>query len=732
MKKTSSNRSSTTSSLPELLISALLGIGAFGACDENPPGTGGSNGPPNGGDAGPDSVAVCSPGTPVAVPDSATSTLKLVAGRLGGSGTSDGVGSEARFSMPWSITTDGAGNLFVLDRNSWTIRKVDIATGAVCTLAGSPGRMGGRDGVGAAATFSLLWGVTSDGAGNLFVADYSTIRKVVIATGAVTTLAGLANVVGTTDGKGSDARFDRPWGVATDGEGNLFVADYMDHTIRKVVIATGMVTTIAGLAGIPGSADGIGMAARFNNPEGVATDGSGNLFVADHGNRTLRKVVLATGAVTTFAGLAGYLYPRDGVGTDARFNFPSGVAYDGAGNLFVTDSATVRKVDLATGAVTTLAGSMADWASTDGTGTAARFSSRLGLTSDSAGNLFVADSDNSTVRKIDIATATVSTLAGAPVMYDSTDGVGLDARFHSPHGLASDGAGHLFVADSDNHTIRQVAIATGAVTTLAGSAKYPGTSDGVGPAAHFNNPMALVADSEGNLFVADKDNNTIRKVVIASRSVTTLAGAAGNAGSTDGVGPAARFAGPVGIATDGAGNLFVADRENATLRKIVIATGAVTTLAGSAKAMGSEDGTGPAARFNTPGGVLYDGAGSLFVADLGTNKLRKVDVATGAVTTVACSRGSFGYFAENLSNFIGMTTDGAGHLFVADHVEALVSQVAIATGCATTVVGSRAHYSVVLGPLPAQLRDPAGLVFVPPNQLFIADAVENVILVAKL
>ncbi|MFO0578450.1 MAG: hypothetical protein U1A78_30975 [Polyangia bacterium] len=511
--------------------------------------------------------------------------------------------------------------------------------------------------------------VAADGAGSLYVAEYgnNTIRKVVLSTGAVTTLAGSAGMQGSADGTGAAARFSAPTSVAADGAGSLYVADTGNRTIRKVVLSTGAVTTLAGSAGLGGSADGTGAAARFYSPQGVAADGAGSLYVADTENRTIRKVVLSTGAVTTLAGSAGLRGSTDGTGAAARFDYPTSVAADGAGSLYVadTENPTIRKVVLSTGAVTTLVGSAGQSGSTDGTGAAARFNSPQGVAADGPGSLYVADYGNHTIRKVVLSTGEVTTLAGSAGMRGSTDGAGGAARFSYPRGVAADGAGFLYVADLRNHTIR---LSTGAVTTLAGSAGLPGSTDGTGDAARFSSPQGVATDGAGSLYVADYENHTIRKVVLGTGAVTTLAGY---------VGQRRWQYSPQGVAADGAGSLYVADTENRTIRKVVLSTGAVTTLAGSAGQPGSTDGTGAAARFSSPYGVAADGAGSLYVADYGNHTIRKIALANAAVTTVAGTAGQVG---------------------------------------------------VKLGPLPARLNSPIGIAVLPTGELFIATYNENAIL----
>jgi sugar lactone lactonase YvrE len=522
------------------------------------------------------------------------------------------------------VAVDGSGNVFVADLGNSTIRKI-TPSGVVTTLAGTAGSRGSADGTGAAARFWLPEGVAVDGSGNVFVADTgnNTIRKIT-PSGVVTTLAGSADQPGSADGTGAAARFREPQGVAVDGSGNVFVADYYNGTIRKIT-PSGVVTTLAGTAGIFGSADGTGAAASFSYPEGVAVDGAGNVFVADSdwtgnfylantSNNTIRKITPA-GVVTTLAGSAGLSGSADGTVAAALFNEPWGVAVDGAGNVFVADSGnnTIRKIT-PSGAVTTLAGTAGSSGSADGTGAAARFYGPSGVAVDGSGNVFVADSQNCTIRKI-APSGVVTTLAGTAGILGSADGTGAAARFGYPQGVAVDGSGNVFVADSGNSTIRKIT-PSGVVTTLAGTAGSSGSADGTGAAASFSHPRGVAVDGSGNVFVADSLDNTIRKIT-PSGVVTTLAGMAGD---------------PESVAVDGSGNVFVAVAGNSTIQKIT-PSGVVTTLAGTAGSSGSADGTGAAALFNEPWGVAVDGSGNVFVADSGNNAIRKISTS-GVVTTI--------------------------------------------------------------------------------------------------
>jgi hypothetical protein len=336
---------------------------------------------------------------------------------------------------------------------------------------------------------------------------------------AVVTLAGQAGISGSADGTGSFARFSSPADVALDSSGNAYVADAGNHTVRKITPA-GVVTTLAGRADASGSSDGSG-SARFDRPTGVAVDGAGNVYVTDTDNNAIRKVT-AAGVVTTLAGHAGAGGSTDGTGTAATFNGPSGVAADAAGYLYVADTLnhSIRKVTPA-GVVTTIAGTAGSSGAVNGTGSAARFHGPQGLVLDAAGNLYVADTNNNAIRKVVTASGAVTTVAGQDGVAGSTDGANSQAQFHFPSGIGIDLAGNLFVADTDNHTLRKIAL-SGAVSTLAGLAGTSGSVDGTGTAVRLNFPTGVAVNSAGDVYLADASNHTIRLgVVLAAPSFAT-------------------------------------------------------------------------------------------------------------------------------------------------------------------------------------------------------------------
>jgi len=360
--------------------------------------------------------------------------------------------------------------------------------------------------------------------------------------------------------------------TVTDADGNVsstltlssfVVAEQMGGSMQggQLSLSTA-VTTLAG-TGSSGSANGTGTSASFNQPSGITTDGT-NLYVADSMNNLIRKIVISTGVVTTVAGTGSNGSADNTTGTSASFNYPSGITTDGT-------------------------------------------------------NLYVADSNNHLIRKIVISTGVVTTVAGVAGSTGSANGTGTSSSFYSPSGITTDGT-NLYVAETSNHLIRKIVISTGVVTTVAGTGSR-GSANGTGTSASFNQPNGITTDGT-NLYVADYDNNLIRKIVISTGVVTTVAGT-GSSGSANGTGTSASFNIPYGITTDGT-NLYVTELSNHSIRKIVISTGVVTTVAGTVPSSGSANGTGTSASFNQPNGITTDGT-NLYVADVGNHLIRKIE-----------------------------------------------------------------------------------------------------------
>ncbi|MBI3881079.1 MAG: hypothetical protein HY301_13590 [Verrucomicrobia bacterium] len=320
----------------------------------------------------------------------------------------------------------------------------------------------------------------------------------------VTTLAGQAQQAGFSNGPAALALFSDPAGIAADASGNFFIADSANHVIRKFA-TNGLVSTIAGTPEVAGSADS---PAAFDSPSGVCVDAAGNLFVADTGNHTIRKIA-ANGTVTTLAGLAGEAGATNGPGATARFNSPLGIVVATNGILFIADSGNhlLRKIS-PDGTVTTLAGEEGVWGTNDGPGLTAHFNNPVGLALDAAGNLFVADANNHTIRKV-APDGTVSTVAGVPGADGCVNGPAADARFCKPASLAFDAHGNLFIADSFNHVLRRLS-PRGFVTTVSGLGGADGVADGANGTARFFNPYGLATDARGRVLIADTYNQTLR------------------------------------------------------------------------------------------------------------------------------------------------------------------------------------------------------------------------------
>ncbi|HKC24337.1 MAG TPA: SMP-30/gluconolactonase/LRE family protein, partial [Thermoanaerobaculia bacterium] len=450
---------------------------------------------------------------------------------------------------------------------------------------------------------------------------------------------------------GAAARFQRPAGIAVTSDGVLYVADTYNHTLRRIG-PDGAVTTYAGKAGNAGEDEGPVALARFRYPAGLTLDAAGALYVADSGNDQVRKI--ASDFVTAYAGNSGNPGAADGTGPAARFLSPNGVAQGPGGTLLVADTGnhTIRRIATG-GVVTTLAGTGLLSGTADGAGSAALFGAPAGLAVDGPGNIYVADAGNSRVRRV-TPSGVVTTIAVGDL--------------NAPQGIAF-GGGSLWVADTGSHTIRQVTTG-GVITTIAGLAGSPGSANGTGSAARFQAPRGI-AVSGTDIYVADTGNHTIRKIA-AGGVVTTLAGQAGAPGSANGTGSAARFSSPSAIASDGAGNLYVADTGNSTIR-VVTTAGVVTTLAGLAGHRSSEDGVGSEARFTAPAGIAIDTAKSrLYVADTGNDEIRQIDISGANVATVAGVAGAEPAIVDGSSidarfdTPTGISVDSSGHLAVSE------------------------------------------------------------------
>ena len=608
-----------------------------------------------------------------------------------------GPATQARIARPEGVAVDGAGNLYIADSSNHRIRKVD-STGTITTVAGT-GELGfsGDGGAATHATLAAPTGVAVDSTGNFYFTDTGNYRiRKVDSTGTITTVAGTGELGFSGDsGPATQAQIDSPYGVAVDSTGNLYFADARNDRIRKVD-STGTITTVAGGMGSESFRNGDpATRAPLNSPTGVAVDGAGNLYIADRSNHRILKVDSA-GTGTTVAGIPRVSGPGGdgGPARQATLSWPRGVAVDGAGNLYIADTGNglIRKID-STGTITTVAGGGGLGSGGDGgPATQAQLTAPEAVAVDGAGHLYIADRSSNRVRKVD-STGTITTVAGTGEFgFSGDDSPATQAEINSPYGVAADGAGNLYIADSGNDRIRKVD-STGTITTVAGTGEFGFSGDG-GPAtqAWVNSPDSVVVDGAGSLYISHRNNNRVRKVD-STGTITTIAGTGERGFGGDG-GPAsqAQISSPTGVAVDGAGNLYIADSGNQRIRK-VDSTGTITTVAGTGEhGFGGDGGPASQAQISSPTGVAVDGAGNLYIADAGNHRVRRVD-STGTITTVA-GTGEHGFGGDGgpasqaqISSPTGVAVDGAGNLYIADAGNHRVRRVD-STGTITTVAGT--------------------------------------------
>jgi sugar lactone lactonase YvrE len=492
----------------------------------------------------------------------------------------------------------------------------------VHTLAGTsfPGFVDGKD----FARFDGPAGLAMDASGNIYIADRlnNRIRKMA-PDGTVSTFAG-SFFGGFKDGPAAEAQFNGPMGVAIDSRGYLYVADMLNNRIRKIS-PDGIVSTLAG-TGAAGFSDGPGNVARFKNPIGVAVDAAGVVYVADAGNNRIRRISTA-GIVNAWVGdgVAGF---KDAAGAYAELNFPIGLAIGGAGEVYVADAGNNRVRKIVSGVISTLAGN-GEAGDADGTGPGAAFNYPFGVAVDGAGNVLVTDLGSGRVRQV-TPLGMVKTMfgTGGRGFFDGDEPVG---RMYSPGGIVIDPKGDVIV--TDDNAIRKLSAGQG-VGTFVGS--VPGNQDGTGKNALFYDPSSVKFDAAGNMYVADAGNANIRKVTPGGQS-TILAGNDQYWGphvpsfqtQYDGTGTQAKFFSPEGMAIDATGNVYVCDNSAGEVRKITPA-GVTSTVAGGLYDHHHRDGTGPAAGFQFCKDITIDGTGNLFVVD--GKYISKIDGNGTAVT----------------------------------------------------------------------------------------------------
>jgi trimeric autotransporter adhesin len=637
----------------------------------------------------------------------APSTLVIYAGtNTAGKATSGIPATSALTNEPDGGALDASGNFYFSDGGNCVIREVVAATGIINTVVGN-GQCGfsGDGGLATSAMLNVPQGIAFDGTGNLFIADLNNnvIRRVDAATKIITTYAGTGAQGFTGDGgPATSATLGFAQAVATDANGNLFIADTNNNVIRHVAVGTQIITTVVGTGVFGFSGDG-GPAtqATMQAPAGLVVDAAENIYIADSENAVIRKVTAATNIITTIVGTRGFGFGGDGgPAVSALLTNPFGIALDPAtGNLWISDfwNNRIRLYNASNQQISTVVGS--GLVGDGGVATSASLYDPRSPTLDSQGNLYIVDAQNNRIRLVDATTKVISTLAGNGIVCPQPQetcgdgGSATAASLNVPRTVTIEPSGNLLIGDGGDNRVREVA--GGTITTIAGStvantsnqctAPFSQCGDG-GPAtsALLFDPRATVLDSQGNIFFVDSQDNRVRRIDATTKIITTIAGngPAGNAG----VGcPAGAFSGdgglavnanlscPLGLDIDSHDNLFVSDTFNNRIRRIDAATQIITTVAGNGtQGFSGDAGLATGAGLNQPNRVSVNAAGNFFISDSGNNRIRRVDGTTGIITTFT-GNGNFGFggdggpaLSASLATPTGVVVDNQGNMYIGD------------------------------------------------------------------
>ena len=618
-----------------------------------------------------------------------------------------GPGLNAQLSSPVGLAIDSAGNVVIADSGNNRVRKATPG-GVIVTIAGSGTQgFGGDGGPAVSAQLSAPTGVAIDSAGNIYIADSGNnrVRKVTPA-GIISTVAGNGTAAFAGDGGAALSGQLSATSIALDTLGDIFVGDPVNYRVREITVG-GTITTIAG-SGAPGySGDGqTAVSAQISAIQGLAVDPNGNVYLADTGNSSIREVTSGAGTITTVAGIGQNAFFGDtGLAANAALSFPAGVALDGSGNIFIADTKNSRIREVATNKkIKTVAGNgIVNYFGDGGTAGKALIYGPEGLALDGAGNLYIADTSNNLVREV-LTTGIINLVAGiGPPGFSGDGGRATAAQLSGAQGVAVDSAGNLFIADTGNSRVREVTSET--ISTVAGMGNAGFSGDGV-PAVNASLSTAGIAvDKAGDLFISDPVNFRIREVS-ASGTISTVAGS-GSQGYSGDNGPAgsAQLSAMAGLAIDSSGNLYIADSGNNCVREVT-AAGVISTVAGNGTPGFSGDGgLAASAQLQNPSGVAVDASGNIYIADTNNNRVRKV-TASGTITTIAGS-GVAAYSGDSglavsagLSHPYGLAIGKTGNIYVADSGNNAIrlltpaSQTALITG----VVDAASETAVPLTP----------------------------------
>jgi len=655
-------------------------------------------------------------------------TIHPVAGR----GIGDGrLATAASLDSPVGVAFAADGALLIADRDHHRIRRVDPTTGVITTYAGT---LEGEIGTGPPDEVQLKRPVRVflTASGDILIPEQATnrIRRIHTASGAVDVFAGNGTAgAGGDNGPAALAMLNQPNDVAEDSAGNIYIADFMNHRIRKVTPG-GVISTFAG-TGIPGALgdNGPAVAAQLQFPACVLVGPGDVVYICDKANNRIRRV--QGGVITTVAGSGVAGFSGDGPATAAALNEPEDAAFDATGRIVFSDQGNnrVRVLDLAAGTVTTIAGTgVAGYGGEGVPATAASIAAPAGVAVAADGRVIFGERDADRVRAID--NANLVTIAGDGVSEFGGDGEpALNATFFKVEGVAEDAAGNIYVSDSGNNRIRKIDLATDLTSTIAGN----GTTDfGVDevPAVvvGLSSPSDVVVDGAGNVLISDSMHDRVRSVDPGGTIHTIVGtGVAGFSGDT-GPATAAQIDFPTGLQFDAAGNLYVTDWGNNRIRKVDPA-GIITTVAGNGDQSFNSDGlAATATALNRPTDVAFDAAGNMYIADTDNQRVRKVDAATGIVTTIAGTGvvGDSPDFIPAITAALDFPTDVAidpsGNVLIADSRGNRIRRVS-PNGVIDTVIGTGAPGDAGDNgpPIAAKLLTPLRINFMADGRLFIVD-----------
>lgn len=656
-------------------------------------------------------------------------TISTVAG--GAPPTTPASAVNTAIGQPHKVTAAGS-NLYFSSGNS--VFKLD--SGGTLTLIAGNSRAGfaGDGGPAVNAQLNSPQGIALDSAGNIYIADSLNNRvRMVDPSGMITTFAGNGSISipgfwGDT-GPATDANLHIPVAVAVDSAGNVYICAASDHAIRKVAL-DGTISLFAGTgyAGYYGDTGAAGLAG-LRSPEDISTGPDNSLFIADTGNAVIRKVG-KDGVISTVSGSGGQGIGGDGVAIKIPMISPFGVAVNSGGDIFVAEvgSNRIRKID-SKGNITTAVGDGMQGFAGDGAAPAtARLSLPTSVAVDAGGNLYFADSLNYRVRKL--AGSTVSTIAGNGGISRSGDGgAATSAQLNTPLGVAVDSAGNIYIADTFNNVVRRVA-SNGIISVFAGTGTAGSSGDGgAATSAQLSGPQGVAVDASGSVYIADTQNNRVRKV--GGGTISTIAGTGtGGFAGDGGAATAAQLKAPFSVAVDTAGNVYIAEFSNNRVRKVAV-NGTISTLAGTGvSGYGGDGGSATSALLNGPQGVAVDAAGNVYIADTANNRVRRVTPA-GAIGTLA-GNGVAGYDADGgqagatqVGNPTGVAADSFGNVYISDG-SSRVRKV-FTSGIIATIAGNgQRGYSGDGGAAGlAQLNGPSAVAVNSAGNVYLADTNNN-------